>query len=39
MIEIKNVSKRYGEKIVVSEVQLPITEQKLNSVYRAKWCW
>jgi iron complex transport system ATP-binding protein len=31
MIEIKNVSKRYGEKIVVSEVQLPITEQKLTA--------
>lgn len=31
MIEIKNVSKRYGEKTVVSEVQLPITEQKLTA--------
>ena len=31
MIEIKNVSKRYGEKLVVSEVQLPITEQKLTA--------
>lgn len=29
MIEIKNVSKRYGEKTVVSEIQLPIAEQKL----------
>ncbi|MGC6769319.1 ABC transporter ATP-binding protein [Enterococcus sp. LJL51] len=31
MIEIKNVSKRYGEKVVVSEVQLPVAEQKLTA--------
>lgn len=31
MIEIKNVSKRYGEKMVVSEVHLPITEKKLTA--------
>lgn len=31
MIEIKNVSKKYGEKVVVSEIQLPITEQKLTA--------
>ncbi|MBL1226770.1 ABC transporter ATP-binding protein [Enterococcus sp. BWR-S5] len=31
MIEIKNVSKKYGEKLVVSEVQLPVAEQKLTA--------
>ncbi|MGM0123024.1 iron compound ABC transporter ATP-binding protein [Enterococcus sp. AZ194] len=31
MIEIKNVSKRYGDKLVVSEIKLPITENKLTA--------
>lgn len=31
MIEIKNVSKRFGEKLVVSEIKLPITENKLTA--------
>ncbi|MBP1047954.1 ATP-binding cassette domain-containing protein [Enterococcus sp. BWM-S5] len=31
MIEIKNVSKKYGDKLVVSEVQLPVAEQKLTA--------
>lgn len=31
MIEIKNVSKKYGEKIVVSEIQLPVSKQKLTA--------
>mgnify|MGYP005982983999 CR=1 FL=1 len=31
MIEIKNVSKKYGDKLVVSEIQLPVQEQKLTA--------
>lgn len=31
MIEINNVSKKYGEKTVVSQIQLPISEQKLTA--------
>lgn len=31
MIEINNVSKKYGDKRVVSEVQLPVAEQKLTA--------
>ncbi|KAF1297901.1 iron ABC transporter ATP-binding protein [Enterococcus sp. JM4C] len=31
MIDIKNVSKRYGDKLVVSEIKLPITENKLTA--------
>lgn len=31
MIEVRNVSKKYGEKMVVSEIQLPVTEQKLTA--------
>lgn len=31
MIELKNVSKKYGEKIVVSKVQMPITDHTLTA--------
>ncbi|MGK0552147.1 iron ABC transporter ATP-binding protein [Enterococcus faecalis] len=31
MIEVKNVSKRYGEKYVVSDIQLLIAERKLTA--------
>ena len=39
MIQMSDVSKKYGDKFVVSDIDLPISEGKLTAIYWTKWRW
>lgn len=39
VIEVKNVTKKYGKAVAVEDISFTINEGEIVGLLRTKWCW